>query len=739
MAKRGFILICVVIVCMSFCLSALAMESRWMEVLSNRYTQPDEPFELVTSVLDTTDFELVAQTEIAQLWLNRNEHTIRMVDTRSGYIWGAIPLTDARNLNASWRSYAASIVSIECFDSKYNEKRYGMLDNAQVVYRLAEDGFAFDAYFEALGIRFSGSVRLQHNALSCQIVPDSFREEGDFLLKSLVFSPYLGSVYGDEVPGWFLLPDGPGALMRFRQSGSYISGYDKRIYGKDLSVDTINEAQSLNANRPNDYLLPENQVLIPVFGIAHGIEQHGLLVVVENGAEYASIVATPAGLGNTRYNSIMARFEYRQKYTKSTTRSGAGSLVPQEEINVVNPRQTYYMLTGQDADYDRMAVYYRNLLLQEGELIPKSDSVSLKLEVIGTDVRQESLWKSWKVFTKLTDIPGMVDSLQADAVNQVDVVLRQYTQKNKAGAMLSDAVGSLEELNKLNVHLQTRDHRLFVHLAPVQANIDQVNLRLNTANTMGKSPIVINRQNPSLVYPVTYFYRPDYVAQQVYDHLKQYPGLPLALDQLGNHFYGDYTTGQQTTRMHTQANFLNLISELSSHLETALYSPVLPAWCQAIAFYDMPLVGGQYLYEDDTVPFLPILLKGSLPMYVSPLNVGNYTQERLLRMIEYGVNPGFIVTQAPSEFLAYTPLEDYFSTNFNDWRGDIASTWQYLSKVLQMLSGAHIIHHDVPKPGLVRVEYDNGLIVLINYTDDLWEYQGTIISPLDFSVIKDGK
>lgn len=739
MRKRLISLGCAAMIILSLCACARAGWAQQMETRSNRYTQPDAPYEQVVSALDTEGFELVATSGMAQLWLNREMHTIRLTDTRSGYVWGAIPLQDARNLNTSWKSYAAAIVALECFDSKFNEKRYGLTGNAAVTYSLQPDGFSFEAHFEALGIRLAGYYILRDNVLTCGLAPDSFREEGQYLVKSLAFSPYLGCVFGDETPGWFLLPDGPGALMRFRAGGTYISGYDQRVYGKDLAIETLETAQSLGVNRPGDYLVAEKQANVPVYGIVHGVGQHGLLVEIEDGETYASIAATPAGLGNTRYNSIMARFEYRQKYSKATTRSGAGSLVPQDDYNRMTPKLSYHLLTGPAADYDQMAVYYRGLLLDEGRLLPGKEQAGLKLEFLGTDIQKRTLLKTWQAFTHLSDIPPMVEALEKAGIGPLQVVLRQFSHHNKAGEGLSKALGREQELRALQTSLTDQGYLLLVYLDPVRANRDQIRLRVNAANTMAKSPIAIHRLNPDLVYPETYFFRPGTVADNVAGHQARFAGFPAAVDQLGSRFYADHTTGHAVNRAQAQQAFLSLLSGLSNDGGPALYNPALPAWSLATAYYDMPLTNSQYLFEDDTVPFLPIVLKGSLSMYAPPLNIGVSSRERLLRLVEYGVCPSFMITQSQSDALTNTPLEDWYSTNFSDWEQRIAGAWQTVGPALSKLSQSHITAHEVLETGRVRVAYDNGLTILINYTSSPWVCRQTTVGELDFAVIREGQ
>ena len=188
--------------------------------------------------------------------------------------------------------------------------------------------------------------------------------ETNHRIKSLAFLPYFGSVFEDEVEGWFLFPDGPGALMRFQKPGSYVAGFDKKVYGPDLAIDQLGEAQSLNARRPDDYVVAASQVLMPVYGIAHGLGQNGLLSVIEGGAEYASIVATPAGLGNTRYNSIMIRFEYRQVRSGNKPFPDRRPWFHKEE----STHAAILLCFQVQSFYDQMAVYYRNLLLEEGAL-----------------------------------------------------------------------------------------------------------------------------------------------------------------------------------------------------------------------------------------------------------------------------------------------------------------------------------------------------------------------------------
>jgi hypothetical protein len=697
-----------------------------MEITSNRHAQPDDA-RVAVPFLDLEGFEPVAQTEAAALYLNREMGTLRLVDQQTGYIWGAIPLADARNLNKSWKSYAASLVGIECYDAKNNEKRYGMAEETVLkTYHIQPDGFDCDVDFTELGVSMTVQVRLTENQLRFAIDEATIRETGDFKLKSITFMPFLGSVYEDETPGWFLLPDGSGALMRFQKSGKYIAGYDKRVYGGDLSVSTAQGVQSMNAARADDYAQPEAQVLLPVYGIAHGVGQNGLLCVIDGGAMYASIAATPAGMSNMKYNSIGARFEMRQKYNMASTQSGAGIATPQEEINHFSPALTVHVLSGAQADYDQMAVYYRSLLnlpaAEQGE-------ASMRVEVYGRDAKDSLLPGETIALTTLAEAQGIADDLMGAGVDNLTMVLSHYTKKNKAGEALS--IGTMEELTALRDALAAGGGNLLLRLDPVTARDDQINLRLQAANGMNLSPIRITRENAQVMYRDTYFFRPAQVQENIRRTMNRYPAFAFAVEQLPTRLYGDYTTGREGDRAQNAAQFQQYLDELPA---PALYTPNLPMLGGATQFFDAPLVSGQYLYETDTVPFLPIVLGGHMELYATSLNLGTFSRDRMLRMAEYGIRPSFVVTEAESVLLFETPLADANSTCYRDWRDFILETWAYLNPAMEATGGRAILSHTLEAQGRVRVTFEGDVHLLVNYTDAAWHAPEGMVPPHDYWV-----
>ncbi len=79
--------------------------------------------------------------------------------------------------------------------------------------------------------------------------------------------------------------------------------------------------------------------------------------------------------------------------------------------------------------------------------------------------------------------------------------------------------------------------------------------------------------------------------------------------------------------------------------------------------------------------------------------------------------PSFVVTESESIELYNTAQEKYSSTNFNDWEKSIVDSYRLVSDGLSNVAGSSIMRHDALDKGLIRVKYENGTMIYINYTD----------------------
>ena len=714
-------------------LSANPLTNGLLEANSNRQIHPFDDAEVV-SQFTTEGFKKVGETNELVIYLNHKEAALRILNKATGYLWGAVALEEAEGLNSSWRCYGNGLVSIECFNEEGAECRVSIGKDGSAEYEILDDGLICSASFEEQGISFQVKVMWEGSKISMELVEGSLMEgqnESPYSLKSMTFLPFLGSSYSDSIQGYIFIPDGSGALIRYCQPANYSSTYASRIYGVDYGIASL-------ASTADNYARAEAQILMPVYGMVHGAYQNGFLAVVDSGAEYATILATPAQTNNP-YNWAAARFEFRQKYVKNINRKeGAGANVPQEFPNEVLPKISFYFTEGEQANYDGMAVMYRQMLIEQGVLTPlhlEEPVVPLQLEVLGADKKENFLWDTTTVFTTTQQAEAIRKSLAESGITNLDMVYLCYTKNNECGKRILSAVGSDEAFEQLQHSISENGGSLYFYMDPITANEDQITLRTEAANTISRMEIKWIKAAASFTSPYTYLYRLSEAENRIMNAVDQEYGADFAIAEITNKLYGDFTSGKEMTRKESLAKILTMISEVAANRKVAMYQPNQYLWQFADKTFNMPVSNSQIIYESDSVPFVQIVLSGCMEMYGNPINTSSYSTERLLRQIEYGMAPAFTVTGCESTALYNTAQERYSSTCYSDWKPQIMEAYGIVSAGLSEVWGHSMISHECLQTGVIRVEYDNGVQIYLNYTDHSVIVDGVTVESGWFTVV----
>ena len=85
----------------------------------------------------------------------------------------------------------------------------------------------------------------------------------------------------------------------------------------------------------------------------------------------------------------------------------------------------------------------------------------------------------------------------------------------------------------------------------------------------------------------------------------------------------------------------------------------------------MPLYVSDYIYEDEDVPFLSIVLGGVIPVYSEYTNFEANKTEFFLKLVETGTYPSFYITKEDSSDLIYTNSNDIYSSQYSVYRDEI--------------------------------------------------------------------
>ncbi len=658
-------------------------------------------------------YQLAAENDSFQLYVDRATLAFKVLDKRSGYLWhsGLDETQEGDRLNRSWTAFAQSGISIEYLDKKAVPKRISISNAERTVdVQPVEQGVAAQVAFPEVGISFEVILRLEEEGVSVEVPQASIKEENpDYKLGMLYLYPFLGATRGGSVPGYMFLPDGIGGLIPFADSTKAKNMFYGRYYGPDLGMlGTLPYDPFINRAMP---------ISVPVFGLVHGDRENALLSIVEDGAAYGELHAHPAGI-ITNFNFIYNAFLYNQSYFQATNRSGAGVTTLQSATNAFDAKVHYRFLTGDDADYVGMARSYQQYLADRGVLRPISDeraAIGARLEFLGGDKEKVLLWDRFVPMTTLQQVRAILDDL---AIAAPDVVYYGW-QPLGASSMpppslkLERRLGSLAELRALAQDLASRGGHLALYLDPQAALRDEAGYSprndlataITNADLLGYNRAKVNHYLNLDALKRRFSGLAAEIASQ---------GAGLAVDGLGSTLYSDFKKGQTLNRQQASEAYQALLADQAGYL--ALYRPNDYMYGLMDAYYDMPLSGNGYTYIAETVPFLPIVLAGYAPYYGSPLNFSPNLQDDVLRHADFNMYPSFFLTQEPTAAMLNTPSNWIYTSSYAQWGEQIRATYRWLDERLGPVRGQAIVKREQLADGVFATTYANGLQVVVNYT-----------------------
>jgi hypothetical protein len=210
----------------------------------------------------------------------------------------------------------------------------------------------------------------------------------------------------------------------------------------------------------------------------------------------------------------------------------------------------------------------------------------------------------------------------------------------------------------------------------------------------------------------------------------------MAINEFGSKLYAENQQDHVTTRIDARKEFEKSSEKVSSTLESlALYDPNQYLWKYAKDIFDIPMTNSQYLFESDTVPFLQIVLKGSVDYYGPYSNLSFYSKMDILKLVEYGEYPSFLLTGKNNSEIEYTTNSELYSTYYEDWQDNISDAYNYINKALSKVEGKMIMDRTVLAPGVVKVDYEGGISIIVNYTGNDYKLNGAVVPAQDYTVL----
>jgi hypothetical protein len=674
---------------------------------------------------DLPDSEPV-ETALGTIQLNRQSLSFQFASP-NGYNWRTTVNPDGEELPPLFLAEAASALVIESYNTKSSNfaitKEY-IKAGTPVNLTMTADGFRAVVTFPVSQISLTLVVSFRVNGFTVRVPADGITEQGNFKLATVAVYPFFGAVAADKVPGYVFVPDGVGALIRYRSEiPAAAANYKKEFYYRTLAYNVETDL--------NKFTTTGARIYMPVFGFVHGVEQNAIFAEIENGAEYANLNVYYPNF-TLGYTTVFPQFVYRRTYNQPVNKAGDVITLLQNEPNPVDIAINYTALSGQNASYVGMAAAYRERLdFKEAE---KRNTIPLRLETIGLEKMQGVLFAKTIVMTEFDRFAAIASDLRADGVDNIVGVYSGFTDGGVSWAppkydKLSGRLGGKKGLEAARASVDDLYLRAdFVRASTRSGSYNRYRDLAKKTNDQHYS----YRNQTDDKYLLSYEKTKALLQDSADRFAAQADG--WALDTIGYLLYPDHKKN------------LTLTDQIEAYREalrgmpgkTALYEANSYAWEYLDAYFDFPLYSSQYAAFTDTVPFASIVLRGSVDLFGAYANFYPYARDDLLRLIDFGVYPSFIVTDQPAEKLAKTDLATIYSARYDVLAADIKAYYGFVSQALNAVIGARIIGRKVVATGLVVVSYENGVNLVVNFHHEDRDYLGQPVPAKSYLVTEGG-
>ncbi|WP_424768232.1 DUF5696 domain-containing protein [Paenibacillus sp. sgz302251] len=694
--------------------------------------------------------KLMAENTRFKLFVDEKVGQLRLEDKKTRKQWLGAP-GESIELASSNLKFVQAPVHIRYTEGTSNTQTYPSKEQGTKVTMTAIDNgarFTFDV--PAIKIAFVVEYKLVDTGLEVNVPFDSIKEKGAARLTSLELLPFFDAAGGDE-EGALFVPDGSGALIKFqKEHPKYFNGYSEFVYGADPTyLHKVNEEVRDWVTRAPS---PKESVALPVYGIYK--KDQGFLAVVTGGEHDAKINATPSGVKNINLYRSSAEFLYRNDDVIFIGNSGE---IPIYQGNMIKGDRTVrFMLVSEDqANYVGLASAYRDYLTKEKGLKPNpQQEVPFQLRLFGGVLRDEIIGKTFVKMTTFDQAKQMIDAFAAQGIVKMEVTFEGWSGGGQFGNQpnhfpASRKLGGTKGLKELAAYAKSKGVALYLSANYVRPYSQSDDVRASKDAVRGLDRNVLRVNNYYLATRFSIFREKFYLlkANRVFKRYIQHEvdeftkaGVAgVHYDYMGELLYSDQDSKNLADRSQTAGVWVKAMDLMrEKNGKVAVDYGFAYTFGHVDRIDDIPLDSSHFTYESETVPFFQIAIHGLIPYTAAPSNLQDDPRIGLLRSLEYGASPSYIMTHEPTNKLKRTMADVLFSTDYSKLMQPSVSEYKEVSSILNKVADQPIVNHEQFAPRLYKTTYGNGTEIIVNYNDKPADVDGTTVQAYGFTV-KEGE
>ena len=688
-------------------------------------------------------FRTAASNDMFDLLVDDRTAVLGIKNRETGYTWWSSPPGASQDTTAT-PLIAEEILSssvlrygVPLNRSNNNVVRSGRADDCECRVSDISGGVRVEYDYKNAGFRFPVEYTLDGDHMKARLDVSQIQESNKANTATEI--TLLGSMgaASDEEEGYFVIPDGSGALIRFNNNRTMqANAYNQRVYGADVTA------------VPTSRGAVTEQIYMPVYGIVK--KDNAMLVVASEGDANAFLSAKVSKQSNSRYN--LCSFTFVLRGTDTFYMSGSNEEFTTFESGKIKSGDVellYYPISKKDADFTDIAARYRQYLTEDAGVEVKAQAgkapmyvdlyggAQKKKPVLGIPVTVK------QSVTGFSQAKTILSRLKENGVDDIVVSYNNWTNDGINNKIDTDAKPS----GKLGGKSGMRDLRAFLDESGYSFYPSSDNRTFYSGNGFYSFTDTSVRISGSYSRIVSYdraygipdgfkknmsLLSPSHFSEVFSDAGKNYSkaGLDgIAIGDLTSTLYGDYGK-KGISRFRAK----NILTGCCGSLADKLPDGILADSANAYVFpyvehiTNVPLTSSRFDIFDEDIPFYQIVMHGVIPYSSTPINADADSETLLLMAAASGSCLSYDMIYEDTSILKDTEYDVLYYANYKNWTDTAAAEYDLMKPVLGKVSGCTITSYRTENDGqLITAEYSDGTVVTVDLEEKTIDVDGQLI------------
>lgn len=588
--------------------------------------------------------------------------------------------------------------------------------------------FGFETTREIPYFEFSVTYQLTNQGLEVKLNNDSIVESENYPVAYIDLLPFFGAGnINDE--GFTIIPDGSGVYIDHNNQKYNTVGYEKRIYGSDMSVGTDHQIKPQNGER----------ISYPMYGYAKN--DYGFINVIKEGDHMASLRAgflTESSNGVYVHKLPYASYRYyireRDAFTFRSSVSEQRVTSWSVDYNTVDFVYEYQFITKQDLTYYDMAKAYQAYLVDLYDLESITKQKQLHVTLLGGYLEKKYFlgfpYTSVEALTSASDVNKIKNELLGLGLTDFDFTYSGFSNNGVKPTAYTKTeynknITKEKQLAKLVKDFSQADIDLFLEFNLMTAYTDEnIKIKDDVTENIFHKPVyrypydeaTLLADNSKTISYILNTSAQNRVLSNVIKTTNRLKTTNISLNDFGQQIASNLNKKNTLFRDEIAVKQEAMLDRLAEK-NVQLRNPNAYLMSGADQILDLSMKGTMHPIVDYDLPFIPLVLNGYVSYAGEAVNLDDSksTNWHLLKAIETGANLQFAFTATETTKLVKTEYNYLFSTYYKYWLEDLVDMYEGLDNL--NIVNQTIINHSIlnPQGSLIEVTYQNGTKIRLNY------------------------